>query len=44
MKNDLIIGMVGSGGDGVVSAGEALMTAARRRMRAEGDARLDGRL
>jgi len=28
MASDLIIGMVGSGGDGVVSAGEALMAAA----------------
>jgi 2-oxoglutarate/2-oxoacid ferredoxin oxidoreductase subunit alpha len=28
MKNDLIIGMAGSGGDGIVSAGESLMTAA----------------
>ena len=27
MTNDLIIGMAGSGGDGVVSAGESLMTA-----------------
>lgn len=28
MLNDLIIGMAGSGGDGIVSAGESLMTAA----------------
>lgn len=28
MSNDLIIGMAGSGGDGIVSAGESLMTAA----------------
>ncbi len=28
MKNDLIIGMAGSGGDGIVSAGESLITAA----------------
>jgi 2-oxoglutarate ferredoxin oxidoreductase subunit alpha len=28
MRNDLIIGMAGSGGDGVVSAGESLITAA----------------
>ncbi|MBI4517454.1 MAG: 2-oxoacid:acceptor oxidoreductase subunit alpha [Deltaproteobacteria bacterium] len=28
MSNDLIIGMAGSGGDGVVSAGESLITAA----------------
>jgi 2-oxoglutarate ferredoxin oxidoreductase subunit alpha len=28
MHNDLIIGMAGSGGDGIVSAGESLMTAA----------------
>ncbi|MFB3905852.1 MAG: 2-oxoacid:acceptor oxidoreductase subunit alpha [Acidobacteriota bacterium] len=27
MRNDLIIGMAGSGGDGIVSAGESLMTA-----------------
>src|SRR6185369_14838162 len=30
MLNDLIIGMAGSGGDGIVSAGESLMTAAAR--------------
>ena len=28
MQSDLVIGMAGAGGDGVVSAGEALMTAA----------------
>jgi 2-oxoglutarate ferredoxin oxidoreductase subunit alpha len=28
MKSDLVIGMAGAGGDGVVSAGEAMMTAA----------------
>ena len=28
MRNDLIIGMAGSGGDGIVSAGESLITAA----------------
>ena len=28
MKSDLVIGMAGSGGDGIVSAGESLMTAA----------------
>lgn len=28
MRSDLIIGMAGSGGDGIVSAGESLMTAA----------------
>ena len=28
MRNDLIVGMAGSGGDGVVSAGESLITAA----------------
>ena len=28
MKSDLMIGMAGAGGDGVVSAGESLMTAA----------------
>ena len=28
MSNDIIIGMAGSGGDGIVSAGDALMTAA----------------
>jgi 2-oxoglutarate/2-oxoacid ferredoxin oxidoreductase subunit alpha len=28
MRNDLVIGMAGSGGDGVVSAGESLITAA----------------
>jgi 2-oxoglutarate ferredoxin oxidoreductase subunit alpha len=28
MKDDLLIGMAGSGGDGIVSAGESLMTAA----------------
>ena len=28
MSDDLIIGMAGSGGDGVVSAGESLITAA----------------
>jgi len=27
MRNDLIIGMAGSGGDGIISAGESLMTA-----------------
>ena len=31
MQRDLIIGMAGSGGDGIVSAGESLMTAAARR-------------
>jgi 2-oxoglutarate ferredoxin oxidoreductase subunit alpha len=30
MLNDLIIGMAGSGGDGIVSAGESLMSAAAR--------------
>lgn len=30
MRNDLVIGMAGSGGDGIVSAGEALMGAAAR--------------
>src|SRR6185436_10996884 len=30
MASDLIIGMAGTGGDGVISAGEALMTAAAR--------------
>src|SRR5512136_1207324 len=28
MRSDLIIGMAGSGGDGIVSAGESLITAA----------------
>lgn len=28
MRNDLIIGMAGSGGDGIISAGESLITAA----------------
>jgi 2-oxoglutarate ferredoxin oxidoreductase subunit alpha len=28
MNNDLVIGMAGSGGDGIVSAGDAMMTAA----------------
>ncbi len=28
MSNDLVIGMAGSGGDGIVSAGDAMMTAA----------------
>ena len=28
MSSDLVIGMAGSGGDGIVSAGEAMMTAA----------------
>src|SRR5512136_483981 len=28
MRSDLIIGMAGSGGDGIVAAGESLMTAA----------------
>ena len=28
MTNDIIIGMAGSGGDGIVSAGDALITAA----------------
>ena len=28
MSNDLVIGMAGSGGDGIVSAGEAMITAA----------------
>ena len=28
MSRDLVIGMAGSGGDGIVSAGEAMMTAA----------------
>ncbi len=28
MSNDLVIGMAGSGGDGIVSAGESLITAA----------------
>ena len=28
MSSDLVIGMAGSGGDGIVSAGEAIMTAA----------------
>ena len=31
MKTDLVIGMAGSGGDGIVSAGESLITAARSR-------------
>jgi len=30
VRNDLIIGMAGSGGDGIVSAGESLMSAATR--------------
>ena len=30
MMNDLVLGMAGAGGDGVISAGEALMTAAAR--------------
>ncbi len=28
MNTDLVIGMAGSGGDGIVSAGESLLTAA----------------
>ena len=28
LKNDLVIGMAGAGGDGVVSAGESLIAAA----------------
>ena len=28
MSNDLVIGMAGSGGDGIVSAGDAMITAA----------------
>ena len=30
MLNDMIIGMAGSGGDGIVSAGDALISAAAR--------------
>ncbi len=30
MRNDLVIGMAGSGGDGIVSAGESLISAAAR--------------
>jgi Pyruvate/2-oxoacid:ferredoxin oxidoreductase gamma subunit len=28
MSTDLVVGMAGSGGDGIVSAGDALITAA----------------
>ena len=30
MTTDLVIGMAGAGGDGIISAGEALITAAAR--------------
>jgi len=32
MTTDLVIGMAGSGGDGIVAAGESLLTAAARKL------------